>query len=71
MGAEFSFTGRIQNRLNLRGFVSIGDWEYVGEVRSRDRNEDTNAVSNETIVDVDGGKVGDAAQFYCRFRKLM
>jgi outer membrane receptor protein involved in Fe transport len=63
IGAELSFTSKPVDGLQLRGFVSVGNWEYKGEVVSFDRNEDTNESSNEVMVDVDGGKVGDAAQF--------
>jgi CarboxypepD_reg-like domain/TonB-dependent Receptor Plug Domain len=62
-GAELSFSAKPVDGLKFRGFLSVGDWQYVGQVISFDRNEDTNAISNETEVDVDGGKVGDAAQF--------
>jgi len=63
IGAELSFSAKPVDGFKFRGFVSVGDWQYVGQVISFDRNEDTNAISNETEVDVDGGKVGDAAQF--------
>lgn len=63
IGAELSFSAKPVDGLKFRGFLSVGDWQYVGQVISFDRNEDTNAISNETEVDVDGGKVGDAAQF--------
>jgi len=63
IGAELSFSAKPVDGFKMRGFVSVGDWQYIGEVISFDRNEDTNAISNETEVDVDGGKVGDAAQF--------
>jgi outer membrane receptor protein involved in Fe transport len=63
IGAELSFSAKPVDGFKFRGFVSVGDWQYIGEVISFDRNEDTNAISNETEVDVDGGKVGDAAQF--------
>ncbi|MDG2450406.1 MAG: TonB-dependent receptor, partial [Saprospiraceae bacterium] len=46
----------------LTGFLSIGDWQYVGEAVTRLTDEDQNVISTET-QDVDGGKVGDAAQF--------
>lgn len=63
IGAELSFSAKPVDGFKFRGFLSVGDWQYVGQVISFDRNEDTNAISNETEVDVDGGKVGDAAQF--------
>lgn len=63
IGAEFSFTAKPTDNLKFRGFLSVGDWQYVGEVISRERNEETNAVTEVGTFDVDGGKVGDAAQF--------
>ena len=62
-GAELSFSARPIDMFKLRGFISYGNWEYVGEVVSRERNEETNAVTEIGTFDVDGGKVGDAAQF--------
>ena len=46
----------------MKGFLSVGDWIYEGDAISRTQDEDQNVISTET-VDVDGGKVGDAAQF--------
>ena len=60
-GIELSFTGKLQENFDVRGFVSLGDWTYVGSVIQQERDEEQN-VGDETIVDVDGGKVGDAAQ---------
>ncbi|WP_209401606.1 TonB-dependent receptor [Pseudozobellia sp. WGM2] len=60
-GLEIDAKGRI-NQLMLRGFLSIGNWEYSGDARTLVRDEDRNILSEET-EDVDGGKVGDAAQF--------
>ena len=46
----------------LTGFLSMGDWKYVGEALSRVTDEDQNVISTSSN-DVDGGEVGDAAQF--------
>jgi len=46
----------------LKGFLSIGDWIYEGDAITRVQDEDQNVLETET-QDVDGGKVGDAAQF--------
>ena len=46
----------------LTGFVSVGDWRYVGDVVSRITDEDQNVLGTSS-EDVDGGEVGDAAQF--------
>ncbi|CAZ95493.1 MULTISPECIES: TonB-dependent receptor [Zobellia] len=59
-GIEIDAKGHI-NQLMLRGFLSIGNWEYSGDSRTVVRDEDRNLLS-EVTEDVDGGKVGDAAQ---------
>ncbi len=63
-GIEVDFTAKPQPDMpyTLKGFVSIGDWVYVGEALSRVTDEDQNVISTSSS-DVDGGKVGDAAQF--------
>lgn len=60
-GIEFSFTGKLTDNFDVRGFASFGDWEYKGSVITQVRDEDQNIESTDE-VDVDGGKVGDAAQ---------
>ncbi|WP_417443494.1 TonB-dependent receptor [Joostella sp.] len=61
-GIELDFTAFPVNRLRLKGFLSVGDWEYVGNSRTTIRDEDRN-VLDFNDEDVDGGKVGGAAQF--------
>ena len=63
-GIEVSFFAKPQEDVpyTLKGFLSVGDWIYEGDAISRTQDEDQNVISTET-VDVDGGKVGDAAQF--------
>lgn len=61
-GVEIDFTSKPIDRLRLKGFLSYGDWEYKGEVITRITDEERNVIGTET-EDVDGGKVGDAAQF--------
>lgn len=60
-GVELDFTARPTKKLDLRGFVSIGDWQYKGDVVTTIRDQDRNPL-DETREDVDGGKVGGAAQ---------
>ncbi|WP_298779167.1 carboxypeptidase-like regulatory domain-containing protein [uncultured Polaribacter sp.] len=62
-GVELDFIANISSNFKLKGFVSAGDWEYVGEVTSVTLDEDRNIIGASSSVDVDGGKVGDAAQF--------
>ncbi|WP_452220040.1 TonB-dependent receptor domain-containing protein [Lacinutrix salivirga] len=61
-GVEVDFTARVMDKLRLKGFASMGNWEYVGNARTTTRDEENNVLDFED-VDVDGGKVGDAAQF--------
>ncbi len=61
-GVEFDFTAKPFTMLDLRGFVSVGNWEYQGNSVNVIRDEDRNTLA-ENSRDVDGGKVGDAAQF--------
>ena len=63
-GIEVDFRAKPQPDMpyTLKGFVSVGDWVYVGEALSRVTDEDQNVISTSSS-DVDGGKVGDAAQF--------
>ena len=63
-GIEFDFRAKPQPDVpyTLTGFLSMGDWKYVGEALSRVTDEDQNVISTSSS-DVDGGEVGDAAQF--------
>ncbi|RSK41722.1 TonB-dependent receptor [Mangrovimonas spongiae] len=60
-GAELQLTARPFRALRLKGFVSVGNWEYVGDAQTTTRDENLNTLSVE-MEDVDGGKVGGAAQ---------
>ncbi|MBF03324.1 MAG: TonB-dependent receptor [Flavobacterium sp.] len=60
-GVELDFNARPTKKLNLRGFASVGDWQYKGDVVTVKRDQDRNVLL-ETRDDVDGGKVGGAAQ---------
>jgi outer membrane receptor for ferrienterochelin and colicin len=62
-GVEVDFIANVTKQFRVKGFLSAGDWEYVGEVISRTLDEDRNVKGVPEVVDVDGGKVGDAAQF--------
>jgi len=63
-GVEITFMANPQPDVpyTLKGFLSIGDWIYEGDAITRVQDEDQNVLETET-QDVDGGKVGDAAQF--------
>ncbi len=60
-GVELDFVYKPMNQLDVRGFASVGNWEYQGNSITR-RTDETNNLLDETKTDVDGGKVGDAAQ---------
>mgnify|MGYP001203042552 CR=1 FL=1 len=63
-GIEVDFVAQPQPEVpyTLRGFVSVGDWKYQNQAFSRTYNEDRELLE-ESSNDVDGGDVGDAAQF--------
>jgi len=60
-GLELDFTVRPIQKLDLKGFASVGNWQYKGDVVTSLRNESLTLL-DQTSEDVDGGKVGDAAQ---------
>ena len=63
-GVELEFFAKPQPDMpyTIKGFLSVGDWIYEGDAITRVQDEDQNVLSTE-LEDVDGGKVGDAAQF--------
>ncbi|PHR69140.1 MAG: TonB-dependent receptor [Lutibacter sp.] len=61
-GIELALKAKATDQLKFTGFLSIGNWEYKGTATRLVQDEDQNFIS-ETLEDVDGGKVGDAAQF--------
>ncbi|TXE08654.1 TonB-dependent receptor [Gelidibacter salicanalis] len=61
-GVELDFVAKITDKLKFKGFTSVGDWSYVGDVFTTRRDENR-SVLDRSAQDVDGGKVGDAAQF--------
>ena len=60
-GVEVDFSLRPISKLSINGFASFGDWTYKGNAiqRTFDENQNPLEVLN---TDIDGGKVGDAAQ---------
>ena len=60
-GLELDFVFKPLTNLDVKGFASVGNWEYNGNSTTRQTDENQNLLL-ETLVDVDGGKVGDAAQ---------
>ncbi|NNE27466.1 MAG: TonB-dependent receptor, partial [Saprospiraceae bacterium] len=63
-GIEIDFKYRLNDDLSIKGYTSIGDWVYDGTV-TRDLYEDNldrTLVSSTADLDIDGIKVGGAAQ---------
>lgn len=61
-GVEVDVVAKPFPNLDVRGFLSAGNWEYQGNAVRTIRDEDRTVLASSTR-DVDGGKVGDAAQF--------
>ncbi len=72
MGVELDFNWRPTEMLTIDGMVSVGNWEYGGNVMADYVDEDQNRIVDingnpftETLY-LDGVKVGDAAQVTAR-----
>jgi outer membrane receptor for Fe3+-dicitrate len=63
MGIELEFTTQPVAGFDLGGFVSIGNWEYSGNVEASVYDENRNPIEgSENMLYLDGIKVGNAAQ---------
>lgn len=60
-GIELDFVARPLYNLEVRGFASVGDWKYRNSANTLVRNE-ARVVLEEKSTNLDGAKVGDAAQ---------
>lgn len=60
-GIELDFIFKPFSGLDVKGFASFGNWQYKGNSVQTKRDENLNTL-DVAKVDVDGGKVGDAAQ---------
>lgn len=60
-GVELDFVLKPVKTLDIRGFASFGNWEYADNAVSTIFDENLNPLL-VTETDLDGGKVGDAAQ---------
>jgi len=65
-GLEVDFTARPSDGFKFKGFMSAGSWKYQGIAKTQITDEDRNII-DEFENDVDGGQVGDAAQFSLGF----
>jgi outer membrane cobalamin receptor len=62
MGIEVEADLRVNEFLSFNGMLSIGNWEYGGNVSGNAFDISNNIVGENTLY-LDGVKVGDAAQF--------
>jgi hypothetical protein len=62
-GVELEFEAKPIRSLSIRGFASIGNWVYAGDVDANIWDEDRNSIGGtDNTLYLDGVKVGDAAQ---------
>ncbi len=61
-GIELNVFAHPITKLSVNGFLSVGDWKYQDDVVSTTRDQDLNVISR-SVEELDGGKVGGAAQF--------
>ncbi len=62
-GVELEFEMKPIQALSIRGFASIGNWTYAGDVDAQIWDEDRNPIGGASdMLYLDGVKVGDAAQ---------
>jgi hypothetical protein len=64
-GIEFDFYGRVGNKFSWNAMLSVGDWEYKGDVDANffDDSQDPIPGAEKGVLNLDGVKVGNAAQF--------
>ncbi|MBU3820835.1 TonB-dependent receptor [Flavobacteriaceae bacterium XHP0103] len=62
MGIELEVFTRPFDNLRLNGFLSLGDWKFVGNASQRSFNQDGNEIGTAVEVEIDGFNVGGAAQ---------
>lgn len=60
-GLELDFVFKPTSNIDVKGFASMGNWEYVDKAISTKYDESLNPLL-VAETDLDGGKVGDAAQ---------
>ena len=61
-GLEIDFSYDVNSKFRLKGFGSIGNWKYNGDIRSQYFNDDRELILENTGELIDGVKVGGAAQ---------
>jgi hypothetical protein len=61
-GIELDFKAELTSKIDLKGFASLGSWEYADRVIRNVYDDERNLVSSNPDLDIDGIKVGGAAQ---------
>ena len=61
-GIELDFSYDLSDAFRLKGFASVGNWEYDGTLKSDYYNDNRDIIYSEDGVDANGIKVGGAAQ---------
>ena len=61
-GVELEFEAKPIRTLSIRGFASVGSWQYAGDVNAKMWDANRNPIGGDEILYLDGVKVGDAAQ---------
>ncbi|MFI0429885.1 TonB-dependent receptor [Mariniflexile sp. HMF6888] len=62
IGAEVELDYKANDFVSFNGMLSVGNWEYGGNVSGTALDRDQNVVGTNTLY-LEGVKVGDAAQF--------
>ncbi|WP_034042025.1 TonB-dependent receptor [Wocania ichthyoenteri] len=62
-GGELEIFTRLTDKFQLQGFLSIGDWQYDGNVTLTETVEGGGTTTTGDTSYIDGAKVGNAAQF--------
>ncbi len=61
-GIELDFSYDASSKFRLKGFGSIGNWKYNGDIRSQYFDDERNLILENTGDAIDGVKVGGSAQ---------
>ncbi len=61
-GIELDFKADITRKIAVKGFASLGNWKYTDQVIRDVYDDDRSLISSNPTLDIDGVKVGGAAQ---------
>lgn len=62
-GIELDFNAKVSRKWMVRGYASLGDWQYDGSTPFEIRLTETDALHQSGDLDLTGTKIGNAAQF--------